>query len=156
MRRSAEYRREHSPHESDRQHNDHHHHQYPYRHHQDYNGYSGSNLQVPRPEVPPHGGSWRGHSPERPTNYPPSQPYYGEGGYSPEHYNSDAYAQDYVAVQRPPPSHAYSPPEMVMYSGARGYFPQGRRYEEHDHDRHYHSSEHLISAAKQSQQHPNI
>lgn len=153
MRRSAEYRREHSPHGSDRQRNDYHHHQYPYRHHQDYNAYSGSHLQVPGPRVSPHGGSWRGHSPERPNNYSP-QPYHGEG-YSPEYYSADSYSPDYVGVQRPSPSHGYSPQEMVMHSGAHGYFPQGG-YDEHNHNRHHHSNEHLIGGAKQSQPYANI
>lgn len=96
-------------------------HQQP--HHDNYRA-SQQHLQVPGQQ---QYGPWRQASPERHHNYPPAQPgpmYYPDEDYSPDHYPSDHYADNYVDVQRPPPSHVHTPPEVQQHSYSHGYFPQ--------------------------------
>lgn len=141
MRRSAEYRREHSPYRNSTSSLSlgpapHHHQQ------QEQQPY-GEHLNVPG-----------GEPPRQQNYYPQQQPHYGDGGgYYPQqqqgyHHNTNDYHQqqpDYVDVQIPVPSHAYSPPEMSMHSGGyggsdHGYFqpqappPRARAYDAVDYD----------------------
>ncbi|KAF3763320.1 hypothetical protein M406DRAFT_352298 [Cryphonectria parasitica EP155] len=173
MRRSADYRRSHSPNGSDWRRYDPYNAQYgrdnsppageyhqasdaassghlqPYHHQHQQQQQQQQHLQVP-----PHGGSsssnngWRpAPSPERTTNYPPStdlsssSPLYRGGGAdtyhndaynSPEYNASDAFAESYVDVQRPAPSHVYTPPEMSMHGQGQGYFPQKAYHSQQD------------------------
>lgn len=149
---SGYYGREHSP---------------PREYHHEQHHY-GNHLEVSQqpPQVPVHGGgNWSGTSRERLHNYSPerraaaaaaaaandypvhnpysnaSDPYLSEGG----GYSTDQYSghHDYAGgVQRPQPSHAYSPPEVGL---AAGYFPN-TAYDQRDYDGHYPSTERLVGA----------
>lgn len=162
-RRSAEYRRTHGLPTDSYQHSNNsayygREHSPPRDYHQEH--HYGTHLDVSPPRVPPHGGNSRGASRERlhnTNNYSPqpqqrhgfpapyasshaSDPYSSEG-YSPDHYPQ----QSYSGVQRPQPSHAYSPPET---GHAAGYFPNNA-YDRRDYEGHYPSTERLVGPRQQ-------
>ncbi|KAJ4421918.1 hypothetical protein N0V82_003415 [Gnomoniopsis sp. IMI 355080] len=166
-RRSAEYRRSHGLPTDYYQHpNDssYYHREYspPREYHHEH--HYGTHLDVSPPQVPPHGRDRsRGASRERlyqhqHQHYSPEQEHgfptqhhahnnnmsdqYPSEGYSPEHYPS----QDYATVQRPQPSHAYSPEERGL---AAGYFPNNA-YDRRDYEGHYPSTERLVEPRQYS------
>lgn len=159
-RRSAEYRRSHGLPTDPYQHSNNsayygHEHSPPSDYHHEH--HYGTHLDVSPPRVPPHGGNSRGTSRERlQNNYSPQQgqgfpapypasnasdPYYSSEGYSPDHYPQ----QSYSGVQRPQPSHTYSPPEA---GHAAGYFPNNA-YDRRDYEGHYPSTERLVGPRQQ-------
>lgn len=130
-----------------------------------HNEYTSQHLQVPGQRT----SQWRqpspvNFSPERSNNHAPqhSDPYQHVEDYSPpEHYPGDHYGESYVDVQRPPPSHVHTPPEVNHNGPSHGYFPQSEWEQEEYHsgysannDRPHASSERLMGPPRQQYHNP--